>query len=392
MCIFCERAKAEVEGLPVVGFGDWTTTTAEKREVEQCATLRQQRIPATIFTGFLGSGKTTTLNYLLQQPHGKRLAVIENEAGEVSIDDGLLLLQDLSLTTEVVLMPNGCLCCRVRGDLVNALKSIIQKGLIPSLPSSSSPITPLLDGIILELSGLAEVGPVVQTFFADPYVQAHVQLDAIICVADAVYLADALNSSTNRSSNDSSSSSSSSSSSHHDESSSDGRGSDSDSDAEEHTKRLKVVMEQVCLADRVLLNKIDLLSSGTTTVEGIKGVIKRVNPDVRILECVRGMVPVEELMGLDSFSLERALAIDHHFEEGISSSSSSSSSSSHHQHKSDMVEGASKPPHHHHDSLGFTTVGIEVKEGPLEWEAMKKWLKDVLTTQGRDVIYRFKGG
>jgi len=130
-------------------------------------------MPCTLITGFLGSGKTTFLNNILTKNTTKKLAVIENEFGEVGVDKQLIqkdLIQEDS--TDVVLMPNGCMCCRVRGDLVLALKKIV---------CSPNPVS----GIMIELSGLSEVAPVLQTFFVDEWVQSRLQIDSVVCVIDS---------------------------------------------------------------------------------------------------------------------------------------------------------------------------------------------------------------
>ncbi len=200
---------------------------AEKREAELCATLRKRRIPTVLLTGFLGSGKTTLLNRLLRATP-LRLAVIENEVGAVSVDDQLiasatatastaassgsepgdaaaagelgLFLPGKSRAQEVVLMPNGCMCCRVRGDLRDAFKRIVVAAYeappaldaaaaaaattttSSSTSSSTTAAAPRaarrtrgLDGLVLELSGLSELGPVVQTFLTDPFVRSRVR-------------------------------------------------------------------------------------------------------------------------------------------------------------------------------------------------------------------------
>ncbi|CAE7221667.1 unnamed protein product [Symbiodinium sp. CCMP2456] len=112
MCIFCEKANSELDG---------NLTAAQKREIESCVDLQERRIRATILTGFLGAGKTTFLNFVLKSlGHGRRIAVVQNEFGKVPIDDQLMLLEKSA--AETIVMPNGCLCCRVRGDLVDALR------------------------------------------------------------------------------------------------------------------------------------------------------------------------------------------------------------------------------------------------------------------------------
>ena len=130
-------------------------------------------IPTTILTGFLGAGKTTLLNRILQEEHGMRIAVIENEFGQENIDNEILV-QDSN--EHIIEMNNGCICCTVRGDLIVGLSELARKrdaGLIA------------FDRVVIETTGLANPGPVAQTFFVDEEVGSHYMLDAIITVVDA---------------------------------------------------------------------------------------------------------------------------------------------------------------------------------------------------------------
>jgi G3E family GTPase len=130
-------------------------------------------IPATILTGFLGAGKTTLLNRLLHEDHGQRIAVIENEFGEENIDNEILV-QDTR--EQIVEMNNGCICCTVRGDLISALGQLAQK-------QRSGELT--FDRVVIETTGLANPGPVAQTFFMDEEIATSYLLDGVITIVDA---------------------------------------------------------------------------------------------------------------------------------------------------------------------------------------------------------------
>jgi len=129
------------------------------------------KVPVTVLTGFLGSGKTTLLNRILTENHGKRIAVIENEFGEIGIDDALVIKSD----EEIFEMNNGCICCTVRGDLIRILGNLMRR-------------KDKFDYILVETTGLADPAPVAQTFFVDDEIQEQLELDGIVTVIDSKHV------------------------------------------------------------------------------------------------------------------------------------------------------------------------------------------------------------
>ena len=213
-------------------------------------------IPATILTGFLGAGKTTLLNRILREPHGHRIAVIENEFGQENIDNEILV-QDSN--EQIVEMNNGCICCTVRGDLILALGTLAQKRDKGELD---------FDHVVIETTGLANPGPVAQTFFMDDEVAMHYMLDAVITVIDAKHAMQQL-------------------------------------DEHEEAQR------QAGFADRMLLSKTDLVSSHE--IEALTARLKRMNPRAPIGKVDFGQVPISEVLDLRGFNLNDKLEIDPDF-------------------------------------------------------------------------------
>jgi G3E family GTPase len=208
-------------------------------------------IPVTVLTGFLGSGKTTLLNRILSESHGRKLAVIENEFGEVGVDNQLVIQSE----EELFEMNNGCICCSVRGDLIRILARLLKR-------------KDRLDGIIIETTGLANPAPVAQTFFTDDEMRRNFRLDAIVTVVDAKHVSSHLDSG--------------------DES-----------------------VKQLAFADVILLNKTDLVPA--RDLDALEERVRGINAVASMHRTLNCDVPLDRVIDIGGFSLDRATAVDPKF-------------------------------------------------------------------------------
>ena len=210
-------------------------------------------VPVTILTGFLGSGKTTLLSSILREQHGHRIAVIQNEFGEAGID-GELLMQDAG--EQIVEMNNGCICCTVRGDLVRVLADLQAKREAKQLN---------FERIIIETTGLADPGPVAQTFFLDEDIGNAFLLDSIITLVDAKH-------------------------------------------AHQQLDDFRQAQEQVGFADRILLSKTDLV--GAREQEKLIARLVRINPRAPIKQVDFGNTPLDDILDIRGFNLNAILEVE----------------------------------------------------------------------------------
>jgi len=212
-------------------------------------------VPVTILTGFLGAGKTTLLNRILKEDHGHRIAVIENEFGEIGVDNEIIETGD----EQIVEMNNGCICCTVRGDLIRILGTLKEKRDGGKLN---------FDRVVIETTGMADPGPVAQTFFTDEEIGNYYLLDSIITLVDAKH-------------------------------------------APKQLDEFHEAQEQVGFADRILLSKTDLVSQDET--DSLSKRLKRMNPRAPIKKVHFGDAPIGEVLDIRGFNLNAILQLDPEF-------------------------------------------------------------------------------
>jgi len=290
-------------------------------------------IPSTILTGFLGAGKTTLLNRILQEDHGMRIAVIENEFGQENIDNEILVQET---GEQIVEMNNGCICCTVRGDLIVALTNLAQKRNAGEIQ---------FDRVVIETTGLANPGPVAQTFFVDEEVGANYLLDAVVTVVDARHAMEQL-------------------------------------DQHEEAQR------QVGFADKILLSKLDLVDAAA--VDALKTRLHRINPRATIATSDFGRAPIADVLDLRGFNLNDKLELDPDFlrvEEGHDHEHEHGEHCGH-----DHAHGEACNHHDHHHSHHSDDIAAFVfkSERAFDPERLEQFLGSLVQVFGPQML-RYKG-
>jgi G3E family GTPase len=288
-------------------------------------------IPVTILTGFLGSGKTTLLKHILTEQHGKKIAVIENEFGEENIDNDILV-QDSQ--ENIVQMSNGCICCTIRGDLVDALNELWQQRKDKKIS---------FERVVIETTGVANPGPVAQTFFMDDDVADHYVLDAVVTLVDAKH-------------------------------------------GQQQLTEHEEAQRQVGFADQIFITKTDLVSPAE--VDALRARIMHMNPRAPIQGISKGVVPLEAVLDLKGFNLNAKLDIDPHFleEEGHDHSECG------HDHSHDHHDHGDHS-HDHHGHTGHTDriqSFVFRSDKPFDHKKLEDFLGGILEVFGEKML-RYKG-
>ena len=284
--------------------------------------MEKTLIPVTVLTGYLGAGKTTLLNRILSEDHGRRYAVVVNEFGEIGIDGDLILKAD----EELFEMNNGCICCTIRGDLIRTLHGLLTKG-------------GQFDAIVVETTGLADPGPVAQTFFVDGYLRSKTELDSVTTVVDAKHVLQRL------------------------------------ADSRE-------AAEQIAFADQIVLNKTDLVPE--EELRNVEARLRKLNPLAPIHRSERSKVPLDAILGRGGFDLNRIVALEpeflnpEHGEEG-------------HVHDEHCEHDHDHDHRDHHDveQDGIQSVSLTLRK-PIDRRKIARWLTALVKQKGQDIL-RAKG-
>ena len=290
-------------------------------------------VPVTILTGFLGSGKTTLLNHILTERHGLRIAVIENEFGEIDVDSDLVMTSE----EEIFQMTNGCICCvvDVRTDLVRILQTLLAR------PER-------FDHILVETSGLADPTPVAATFFMDNDVARQVRLDGVVTLVDALHIESHLDDPLLR---------------------------DHDNQA----------IDQIVAADRIIVNKTDLVDEAT--LQRVEQRLRKINEGGQVMRSNHAQVDLTQILGISGFDSASQLIGDPYFLDSAEHVCAVTCEHDHVDGPHDVHHPHAALGHQHDPSVGSVSL---VFDGSFDRSALDATLQDLVAVDGDD-IFRLKG-
>ena len=304
------------------------------------------QVPVTVLTGFLGAGKTTLLNRILKEEHGQKIAVIENEFGPEGVDNELLVERT---DEQIVEMNNGCICCTVRGDLVRILNELRERRSRGEMK---------FDRVVIETTGLANPGPVTQTFFMDEDIADYYLLDGVVTVVDAKHGHDTLD-------------------------------------------RQPEAQNQVGFADRILMSKTDLVDAAEA--ESLRARLLRMNPRAPIKPVHMGQVPINDVLDIRGFNLNAILEIDPDFLAAEHADAKRAREAQadghdhdhghhdhgHHDHGHDHDHDHDHGHHHHHHDDAIKAFVFESTR-PFDPAKLEEYLGALTQVYGQDML-RYKG-
>lgn len=285
-----------------------------------------KKLPVTVITGFLGAGKTTLINALLHQPHEEKIAVIVNEYGDVGVDHQLVV----NVEEEIFQMNNGCICCTLRTDLTNMLHTILTVKEEQSIP---------IERIVLETTGLAELGPIAQTFMRTPFLQEHFEIDSVLTLVDAVNALHQI--------------------AHYEES-----------------------VDQIAFADKMILTKVDYTSKQTISV--LKKKLRHLNSFAVIEELDLNEVKVKDFFGLELFNKQQLNTLDL-----VEENAANDSHEHDHDHSHSHPGSHQTHCHDHEHTEGIVTLSLKTNY-PIHPALIDMWMNELIMTFGMDLL-RYKG-